>query len=144
MKLTPRARQALESARQFAQELGHTRVGSQHIVFGLFQLGSGVHFHVLCNLGFTLDSLRRAIAGEASPGNVPASGPSLDISGASALLRAETEATGMSSTYTGTEHILLALLAEEHGGAAHLFASRGIDIAMTRQTILGEMRQTSN
>ena len=138
MELTPRARQALESAQQLARDLGHSRVGSQHIVFGLFQLGSGVHFSVLRSLGFTSDSLRQAVAAEAPVGSVPASGPTSDISATAALKRAETEATAMSHTYTGAEHILLALLSEEHGGAAQLFASRGVDNAKVRQTILHE------
>lgn len=138
MKLTRRATQALESAHQLARELGHSRVGSQHIVFGLFELGSGVHFSVLRSLGFTSDSLRQAIAAEAPVGSIPARGPTSDISATEALKRAGTEATGMNHTYTGTEHILLALLSEEHGGAAHLFASRGVDNAKVRQTVLHE------
>ena len=138
MELTPRAKQALESARHLAHDLGHSRVGSQHIVFGLFQLGSGVHFSVLRSLGFTSASLRQSIAAEAPVGSVPASGPTFDISATAALKRAESEATAISHTYTGTEHILLGLLSEEHGGAAHLFALRGDDIAKTRQTILTE------
>lgn len=138
MQLTPRATQALESAQQLARDLGHSRVGSQHIVFGLFQLGSGVHFSVLRSLGFTSDLLRQAIAAEAPVGSILASGPTPDISATVALKRAETEATAMSHTYTGTEHILLALLSEEHGGAAHLFTSRGVDNAKARQTILRE------
>ena len=140
MELTPRAKQALESARQVARDLGHSRVGSQHLVFGLFQLGSGVHFHVIRSIGFTSDSLRQTIAAEAPVGSVTVSGPTFDISATAALKRAETEATAMSHTYTGTEHILLGLLSEEHGGAAHLFASRGVDIAKTRQTMIAEMQ----
>ena len=138
MQLTPRATQAVESAQQLARELGHSRVGSQHIVLGLFQLGSGVHFSILRSLGFASDSLRHAIVAEAPVGTVSASGPTFGISATAALKRAESEATAMSHTYTGTEHILLALLSEEHGGAAHLFASRAVDIAKTRQTILHE------
>ena len=138
MELTPRAAQALESAQQLARDLGHSGVGSQHIVFGLFELGSGVHFSVLRSLGFTSQSLREAIAAVAPVGSIPAKGPNSDVSATEALKRAETGATAMNHTYTGTEHILLALLSEEHGGAAHLFASRGVDNAKVRQTILHE------
>jgi len=138
MELTPRAKQALESAHALARDLGHSRVGSQHLVFGLFQLGSGVHFSVLRSLGFSADSLRRAIAAEAPVGSISADGPTADISATAALKRAEMEATALSHTYTGTEHILLALLSEERGGAANLFASRSVDTTKTRQTILHE------
>jgi ATP-dependent Clp protease ATP-binding subunit ClpC len=138
MELTPRATQALENARQLARDLSHPNIGSQHIVFGLFQLGFGVHFSVLRGLGFTSDSLRQAIAAWVPVAAVPPTGPTFDISATATLERADAEADAMRHTYTGTEHILLGLLAEEDGGAAHLFASRGVDIAKTRQTILRE------
>jgi ATP-dependent Clp protease ATP-binding subunit ClpC len=140
MELTPRATKALEHARQLARNLGHPRIASQHLIFGLFQFGSGVHFHVLSSLGFTSESLRQAIAAEPPVATATATGPAFDISATEALKRAETEATAIDHTYTGTEHILLALLSEEHGGAAHLFASRGVDLSSTRQTILGEIQ----
>jgi ATP-dependent Clp protease ATP-binding subunit ClpC len=143
MEFTPRATQALENARQLARDLSHSNIGSQHIVLGLFQLGFGVHFCVLRGLGFTSDSLRQAIAARVPVDTVPQTGPTFDISATATLQRASAEAAAMCHTYTGTEHILLGLLAEEDGCAAHLFASRGVDIAKTRQTILRELASTS-
>ena len=128
MNLTPRATQALENARLFAREAGHDRVGSQHLLYGLFQLGDGVHFHVLRNAGFTSDSLRQGVTTETL-----AAGSALE-----ALEQAEIEATALTHRFTGTEHILLALLAD--GAAAHLFTSQGVDRGATRQIILGELR----
>jgi ATP-dependent Clp protease ATP-binding subunit ClpC len=139
MQLTPRAQQALENAVQLSRDLGHSRVSSQHIVFGLFQLGSGVHFSILRKLGFTSDSLRRAILAEPPVGPGSPADPTFDLSASAALKRAEEEAIALGHGYTGTEHMLLALLSEEHGGAAHLFASNAVDLAKTRKTILHEL-----
>ena len=138
MELTPRAKQALTSARHLAHDLGHPRIGSQHLAFGLFQLGSGVHFSVLRDLGFSAESLRQAIAAEPPVGTPSSDGPQFDLSATTALDRAADEARAMQHTYTGTEHILLALLSEDSGGAAHLLASHAVDTARARQIILRE------
>ena len=105
---------------------------------GLFQLGSGVHFSVLRDLGFSAESLRQAIAAEPPVGTPSSDGPQFDLSATTALDRAADEARAMQHTYTGTEHILLALLSEDSGGAAHLLASHAVDTARARQIILRE------
>ena len=138
INLTPRSRQALETARELASGLGHSHIGSQHLVFGLFKLGSGVHYSVLRSFGFSDDSLREAIASEPPVHTDSAAPLELDRSATAVLDRAEAEARAMGHGYTGTEHILLALLAEQAGGAANLFASRGIDLLQARQMILHE------
>ncbi len=134
---------ALRRAEAEARGFGHPCAGSQHLVLGLFLLGSGVHFSVLETLGVTADSLRRGIA---AAGPVPEEtqtigGVVLGGSAARALERAAQEAAAMSHTYTGTEHILLGLLSEESGGAAALFAAHKVDVAKARQVIVDECFQ---
>src|SRR5262245_11909475 len=62
MEFTPRAKIAFGHAGTEAQALRHPSVGSQHLLFGLLLLGSGVHFSVLRQLGFTAEALRQKIA----------------------------------------------------------------------------------
>ena len=50
------------------------------------------------------------------------------------------EAVALSHSYTGTEHILLGLLAETSGGTADLFASQKVDADKAREEILIQMR----
>jgi ATP-dependent Clp protease ATP-binding subunit ClpC len=140
MEFTPRAKIAFQRAETEVQVLGHPTVGSQHLVLGLFLLGSGVHFSMLRQLGFTAESLRRQIAalGPTAESTKLIGEFAFGISAAEALERANQEAAAMSHTYTGTEHILLGLLSEKSGGAASLFASQGVDIAKARRVILNE------
>jgi ATP-dependent Clp protease ATP-binding subunit ClpC len=143
MNFTPRAERALHSAKVEARSLGHPCVGSQHLVLGLFLLGSGVHFSVLQELGFSADSLRRSImaAGPVAEQTQGVGGFLFGSSAAHALERASQQAAAMSHTYTGTEHILLGLLSEESGGAADLFAAHKVDVVKTRQRIVDECTQ---
>jgi ATP-dependent Clp protease ATP-binding subunit ClpC len=140
MEFTPRAKIAFGHAEAEAHALAHPSVGSQHLIFGLFLLGSGVHFSVLRQLGFTAESLRREIVtvGPTAENTKEVRGFVFGISAAEALERADQEAAAMSHTYTGTEHILLGLLTEESGGAARLFTAHNADVAKARQIILNE------
>ena len=135
----------LTAARELADECGHTRISSQHLLFGLFALGTGIPFHILSQLGYSIDSLREMIAAEAPVSACTGDAePRFDTSAAAALHRAESEAVARRHTYTGTEHMLLGLLSEEHGGAAHLFAMRGVDVEEVRRTIVAELDPVVN
>ena len=140
MEFTPRAKIAFGHADTEARALGHPSIGSQHLVLGLFLLGSGVHFSVLRQLGFTAESLRKEIArlGRTAENTKEVREFVFDISAAEALERADQEAVAMSHTYTGTEHILLGLLSEKSGGAASLFAAQNADVTEARRIILNE------
>ena len=142
MRYTPRAGTAFKLADVEAKSLGHSCVSSEHLVLGLLLLGNGVQFSVLAELGFTADAVRQRLKA-----NQPAvkqfkniGGIKFGLSAQAALERASHEAVAMSHSYAGTEHILLGLLAEDHGGAADLFALQNVDKVKTRQKILKECR----
>jgi ATP-dependent Clp protease ATP-binding subunit ClpC len=143
MEFTPRAKTAFRLADAEARSLSHPCVGSHHLVFGLFLLGSGVHFSILRQLGFSEETLRQSIIdiGPVSEQTQSIGGFTFGNSAAKALDRAGQAAAAMSHTYTGTEHILLGLLAEESGNAAWLFATHKVDTAKAKQVILYEYGQ---
>ena len=138
MKFTPRATNAFRMAEVEARGFRQPCVGSQHLLLGLYLLGSGVQFSILTKLGFTADSLRQSIV---ALGSIAEQTQTVDgfVFGASAvqsLERASHEAAAMSHTYIGTEHVLLGLLSEQAGGAATLFRDHKANTAMGRQMIL--------
>jgi ATP-dependent Clp protease ATP-binding subunit ClpC len=70
---TPRAKRVLELAFEEARQLGHTYIGTEHILLGLIREGEGVAAQVLKNLGADLDKVRRQVVdllGGSSPGMV--------------------------------------------------------------------------
>ena len=58
---TPRAKRVLELAFDEARQLGHTYIGTEHILLGLIREGEGVAAQVLKNLGADLDRVRRQV-----------------------------------------------------------------------------------
>lgn len=58
---TPRAKRVLELAFEEARQLGHTYIGTEHILLGLIREGEGVAAQVLKNLGADLDKVRHQV-----------------------------------------------------------------------------------
>jgi ATP-dependent Clp protease ATP-binding subunit ClpC len=58
---TPRTKRVLELAFGEARQLGHTYVGTEHILLGLIREGEGVAAQVLKNLGADQEKVRRQV-----------------------------------------------------------------------------------
>jgi ATP-dependent Clp protease ATP-binding subunit ClpA len=59
---TPRAKKVLELSLREAMELGHSYIGTEHILLGLIREGEGVAAQVLVKLGADLDRARQQVA----------------------------------------------------------------------------------
>ncbi|NLO92343.1 MAG: ATP-dependent Clp protease ATP-binding subunit [Elusimicrobia bacterium] len=71
---TPRAKKVLEYAVEEAQHMGHTYIGTEHILLGLIREEEGVAARVLENLGLKLEAVRESVLefiGEAEQGKDP-------------------------------------------------------------------------
>ena len=58
---TPRAKKVIELSMDEARKLGHTYVGTEHILLGLIREGEGVAARVLNNLGINLSKARQQV-----------------------------------------------------------------------------------
>ncbi len=58
---TPRAKKVVELSQDEARKLGHSYVGSEHILLGLIREGEGVAARVLNNLGVSLNKARQQV-----------------------------------------------------------------------------------
>jgi len=95
---TPRAKTVLELSLREALQLGHTYIGTEHILLGLIREGEGVAAQVLIKLGADLNGVRRRVtqllAGHPQPGEttgsdaVPAASAVLDQFGENLTRRA--------------------------------------------------------
>jgi ClpA/ClpB-like protein len=67
--ITPRAKRVLELAIDEARRMGHTYIGTEHLLLGLAREGEGIAAGVLQSLGLDLDRIRheviRTLAGSA-------------------------------------------------------------------------------
>ena len=126
---TQKANTALNAAIQCAEELGHTYIGSEHLLCGLLSEDSGVAYTVLSKNGVTKEGIvsklvsvvGRGAKTELSPNNITPRGKRI-IEMAIALAR------GMGHNYVGTEHLLMAILRESDSYGVAFLREQGINI----------------
>ena len=131
---TDRVRKVMELAKEEASRLQHDYVGTEHILLGLVREGEGVAAAVLSRLNVDLDQVLSRIEESVRKGKASLpSGELLHTSRAKKVLEySMSEARALSHTYVGTEHILLGLLREEKGMAAHALLSLGVTLDAAR------------
>jgi ATP-dependent Clp protease ATP-binding subunit ClpA len=118
--LSPRTKKVIELAVDEARKLGHSHVGTEHILLGIVREGEGIASGVLESLGVSLEKIRHqviATLGQQHPEEAsvpPPRGASpfdrLDARSKSALTFAQLEARQMSHKHVGTEHLLLGFM----------------------------------
>ena len=125
--LSWRARQALNLAASAAAELGHSYVGTEHILLGLARedtaAASGLRG---CSCGYP--RLRQLVA-EAVGTGVPCAAPAQGFTpeARQCIRQATLEAVRLGQREVSPEHLLLALLREEDSAALRLLRSAGAD-----------------
>ena len=136
-RFTPRARSSVALAQGAAQRLGHNYIGTEHLLLGLFGVPEGVAARVLAELGVTEQSIEAALVEEIGTG-VNAVGDYLPMTPRAKKVLQHTlpEALQLGHNYIGTEHILLALIAEEDGLAGKVLAANGMQRADARHAIV--------
>ena len=167
-KFTERSRKVLSFAKQEAEELGHSYVGTEHLLLGIVREGEGVAATVLMRAGNSLKDVRQYTMDVIELLKQPAEGPGAQIKTAVQTLvsaasspnpaaemgltarskkvieLAVEEARRMSHRYIGTEHLLLGLLREGDGPAAGVLIDKcGLKLEMARELVLQILKETS-
>ncbi len=128
-RFTQKAQAALNAALGFASEMGHTYIGSEHLLMGLIGDGSSVAAHYLAEREVTLDKVKAAVAelsGVGSPTSVSAADMTPRTRSIIEMSLYEAQRGGQS--YIGTEHLLLALLNERDCVAAKIMENLGVSL----------------
>ncbi len=137
-RFTDRARKVMNLAKQEAQRLNHEYIGTEHILLGLIQEGSGVAASVLKNLGVDLKKIRNEIEKivKGSPTMVSMSTLPFTPRAKKVLELALEEASQLGHNYIGTEHLLLGLIKENEGIAARVLTNLGVKLEEVREEVL--------
>ncbi len=137
-RFTERARKVMGFARREAQAFHHEYIGTEHILLGLIQEGQGVAANVLKSMGIDLEKIRREVEKIVKAG--PAVEPTVQIPftprAKKVVELALEEANNLGHNYIGTEHLLLALLREQEGIAAHVLMALGVKLEDVRQEVI--------
>ncbi len=137
-RFTERARKVMTLARQEAQKLNNDYIGTEHILLGLVQEGSGVAAQVLKNLDVDLRKVRAEVERLVEQGTNPVSGSQLPFTPRAkrVLELALEEAQNLGHNYIGTEHLLLGLIRESDGPAAHVLQNLGVKPEEVREEVV--------
>ena len=143
-KFTNSAQRALEIANDLAAKLGHTYIGTEHILYGLVEEQNGVASKVLENQGVTSNEVLREIeeligvSQDETIADIGAIGFTPRTK--RVIENAFVEARRLNSEYIGTEHILVGIMREGDSVAVRIM----MDLNVNPQKLYSEIVKTIN
>lgn len=127
-KFTERAAAAIRMAQESAAMLGHSYVGSEHILDGLMREGSDAAYKILSGFGVTEQKVFaqiEALMGKGVPDGRAPQGLTTRTKRIIELAYEAATATGHVSV--GTEHLLIGIVREEENVAVTILKNLGVD-----------------
>lgn len=151
--LTDRSCKVIKLANEAAQAFKHGQFGTEHILLGLVEEGSGVAAITLKHLGFHALNIKEELLKFVPLGSSDAlsEAPSDALPQSACAMRvitfAHAEARGLCHNYIGTEHLLLGITREPDCVAAQILvnigANLGVDLREVRREVLSLLGHTS-
>ncbi len=126
---TQKANDAVNFAISNAESLGHTYVGSEHLLLGLLSVSDSVAAQLLSEKGVNADKIKQLIVQEIGEGTITRLSPeNLTPRAKKAIEVAVSGTRELGNAYVGTEHILLGILSEDDNYAVSFLEKLGVDI----------------
>ena len=139
---TQKANSALNLALESAEKLGHSYVGTEHILLGLINEGSGVAAAALKNCGVTAQSVEEKIKSVSGVGAPTDLSPNDFTPRTKRVLQSALMLSSrMGQSYVGTEHLLLAVISESDSYAVSFLNELGVSRDRLAQAIGSGMQQ---
>ena len=136
-RFTERSRQVIVLAQEEARALGHDHLGTEHILLGLLREQEGLGARILGSLDVTVDRVRAQVVQMVGGGEQVTSGQIPFTPRAAKVLElALREVLSLGNSFIGTEHILLGLIDENEGVAAHILSGFGADPEKIRDAVI--------
>jgi catechol 2,3-dioxygenase-like lactoylglutathione lyase family enzyme len=130
-------------ARQAAERFHHDYIGTEHMLLGIVEEGSGVAAQVLRNLDVeprkVQDELEKILQNESTP--APTGQLPFTPRGKRVLDLSLEEARALGDGFVGTEHLLLGLIAENEGIAARVLRGFGLNLERVRGAVVELLAQ---
>jgi ATP-dependent Clp protease ATP-binding subunit ClpA len=142
-RFTERAKKVLTLAQEEAERSRHSYIGTEHLLLGLLREGDGLAAQVLKKLGVEQAPVRQAIESVLGRDEKIIIRQIIPTSRVKKVIEIAFEtARGMGQGFVGTEHLLLGLLIEGEGIAAHVLNDLGVTLDKVRpevERLLGEV-----
>ena len=143
-KFTARARKAIDLASEIAMDLGHSYIGTEHILYGLAKEGSGVASKVLENQAINAQKIENEIIDLI--GKEDSLNETLGFTPRTkrVLENSFLEAKKVGYDYIGTEHLIMGILREGDSIAVRILLDLNVDIPKIYSEILGVVNEVEN
>lgn len=153
--LSPQTKKLIDFAVDEARKLGHSHVGTEHLLLGLLRVGLEAESpaaNVMGSLGLDLQNVREQVVATLANAGAPSStarpwsqraappgrsGPfdRFDDGAKRVLALAQEEALRLNHNYIGTEHLLAGLIREGAGTGARVLQSLGVEVDKVRTAL---------
>ena len=135
-RFTQRASTAINKAHDAAMRMGHSYVGTEHLLLGIMREGEGLGARILTGDGITEAALTRMVTDTIGRGVPGAPEQGLTPRAKRVIERAAEDASGLGHCYVGTEHLLMGILRESDCAAARVLVALGSDLDQLYTNIL--------
>ena len=142
-RFTEKARKVIILAREEAIRLGHSFVGTEHLLLGLIREGEGLAIAILKRLNVNVSAVKAEVeriisfgSESSTTGEIPFTPQAKKV-----LEYSISEARALGHNYIGTEHLLLGLIREGEGIASLVLRDFGVTVSAAKtqaQELLGE------
>lgn len=137
---TQKANNALNMAVDAAQDMGHTYVGTEHILLGLVSEESGVAASVLQQNGLSAEDLKDLIERTIGTGSRTVITPDDFTPRTKRVMQtAMVLSARLGHGYVGTEHLLMALISERDGYAIRFLEELNVNINSVLSSLKASM-----
>ena len=151
--LAPQTKQVINYAIEEARKLGHSHVGTEHLLLGIVRQSESTAAKILASLGVELEKIRHQVIHELgqrgpavapTPPTAPSGSAFGGVSGPferfndrakRVLAFAQEEAIRFKHNYIGTEHVLLGLVREGESVAANVLNTLGVELSKVRTAV---------
>ncbi len=140
-RFTKKAAAALAQAPECAGRLGHTYIGSEHLLLGILIERDSIGARLLLSRGITYEKAEKkvvALVGRGSPREL--SGKDMTPRVRRIIEQSFSAARRYGQSQVGTEHLLSALLREHQSTAAAVIEKMGADAVALSETVADKLR----
>ena len=137
-RFTEHARQVMAFENQAAQSFHHEYLGTEHLLLGLTRQKDCVGMRAVADMGIDPRDIRKEIMVliEAGPEYATTEHFHQTKKAKEVIDLSIKEARNLKHDYVGTEHLLLAVLSEQCGVAAHALGKLGLDHDGVRDAVI--------
>ena len=135
-KFTEKAKAALDASLVLAREMGHTYIGSEHILMGLLSVPESVAYRILSDRGLALGTVRELISSSVGIGTASdVSAVNMTPMTKKIIEESAFTARRLGSATIGTEHLLAALISEGECFAIKTVKAAGVSVGDIRNEL---------